>query len=107
MEALQGRAVLYLGNHQVGIESLIFSIVASALQKVPTLTLAKVEHQQSWQLDVVGPALHTPAEVALRDAEDLGAPQVVAVDDGHRRSAGAARAAGLRRVLGGAAHRRP
>ena len=48
MQALEGKAVLYLGNHQVGIESLLFSVVASALQRVPTLTLAKVEHQQSW-----------------------------------------------------------
>ncbi|MEM9072743.1 MAG: beta-ketoacyl synthase N-terminal-like domain-containing protein [Myxococcota bacterium] len=48
LQALQGRGVLYLGNHQVGIESLLFSIVTGALQRVPTLTLAKDEHRQSW-----------------------------------------------------------
>ena len=48
LAALRGRSVLYLANHQVGIESLLFSIVSGALQGQPTLTLAKTEHQQSW-----------------------------------------------------------
>ena len=48
MEALTGRSCLYLANHQVGVESLVFSIVASALNAVPTVTLAKIEHQDTW-----------------------------------------------------------
>ncbi|MEM7155126.1 MAG: beta-ketoacyl synthase N-terminal-like domain-containing protein [Myxococcota bacterium] len=44
----RGRSVLYLANHQVGIESLLFSIVASALGEVPTVTLAKAEHRETW-----------------------------------------------------------
>jgi acyl transferase domain-containing protein/3-hydroxymyristoyl/3-hydroxydecanoyl-(acyl carrier protein) dehydratase/1-acyl-sn-glycerol-3-phosphate acyltransferase len=46
--ALRGRSVLYLANHQTGVESLLFSIVASALNEVPTVTLAKVEHRDTW-----------------------------------------------------------
>ncbi|MFT7580541.1 MAG: acyl transferase domain-containing protein/3-hydroxymyristoyl [Myxococcota bacterium] len=46
--ALRGQSVLYLANHQVGVESLIFSIVASALGGVPTVTLAKAEHRDTW-----------------------------------------------------------
>ncbi|MEM9190372.1 MAG: 1-acyl-sn-glycerol-3-phosphate acyltransferase [Myxococcota bacterium] len=48
MVPLRDRSVLYLANHQVGVESLIFSIVASALMGLPTLTVAKIEHLHSW-----------------------------------------------------------
>lgn len=72
---LRGQAVLYLGNHQVGIESLIFSIVASALQQVPTLTLAKVEHQQSWLGKLIGhcftyPGIEDPGVITYFDRTD-------------------------------------
>ncbi len=75
LAALEGRAVLYLGNHQVGIESLIFSIVASALQRVPTLTLAKVEHQQSWLGKLIGecfsyPGIADPGVITYFDRSD-------------------------------------
>jgi 1-acyl-sn-glycerol-3-phosphate acyltransferase len=40
--------LLYLGNHQIGVESLLFSIIASALGEVPTVTLAKDEHRSTW-----------------------------------------------------------
>ena len=46
--ALRGRSTLYLANHQVGIESLLFSIIASGLSGVPTVTLAKEEHRTTW-----------------------------------------------------------
>ncbi|MEB3222562.1 MAG: beta-ketoacyl synthase N-terminal-like domain-containing protein [Candidatus Sericytochromatia bacterium] len=45
---MHGRGALYLANHQVGIESLLFSLIISALGGVPTGTLAKVEHRDSW-----------------------------------------------------------
>jgi 3-hydroxymyristoyl/3-hydroxydecanoyl-(acyl carrier protein) dehydratase/1-acyl-sn-glycerol-3-phosphate acyltransferase len=45
---MRGRSVLYLANHQTGVESLIFSVVASALNRVPTVTLAKIEHRETW-----------------------------------------------------------
>ncbi len=73
--ALHGRSVLYLGNHQTGIESLIFSIVASALQGVPTLTLAKTEHMTSWlgrliQHCFTWPGAKDPGVIAYFDRSD-------------------------------------
>lgn len=47
-EAIRGKSVLYLANHQVAIESLLFSIIASGLSGVPTVTLAKEEHRTTW-----------------------------------------------------------
>jgi 1-acyl-sn-glycerol-3-phosphate acyltransferase len=47
-DAVRGRSVLYLANHQVGIESLLLSTLLSGLSGVPTVTPAKVEHRTSW-----------------------------------------------------------
>ena len=46
--AIQGKPALFLANHQTAVESLLFSIVASALIGSPTVTVAKVEHKQTW-----------------------------------------------------------
>jgi len=46
--ALRGRSVLYLANHQTGVESMIFSVVVSGLNRMPTVTLAKIEHRETW-----------------------------------------------------------
>ncbi|MFT4704458.1 MAG: 3-hydroxymyristoyl/3-hydroxydecanoyl-(acyl carrier protein) dehydratase, partial [Bradymonadia bacterium] len=45
---LKGRSVLYVANHETGVESLMFSMIASALNGVPTVTLAKAEHRHTW-----------------------------------------------------------
>ena len=75
LAAVAGRPVLYLGNHQVGIESLIFSIVISALQRVPTLTLAKVEHRESWLGRLIAhcfeyPGVEDPGVITYFDRAD-------------------------------------
>ena len=75
MEAIRGRAVLYLGNHQVGIESLLFSIIASALNSVPTLTLAKQEHRESWLGKLIAhcftyPGVRDPGVITYFDRSD-------------------------------------
>ncbi|MFK7989539.1 MAG: beta-ketoacyl synthase N-terminal-like domain-containing protein [Sandaracinaceae bacterium] len=78
-----GRSVLYLGNHQTGIESLIFSIVASALQGTPTLTLAKTEHRTSWLGRLIGhcftwPRVQDPGVIAYFDRTDpTSLPRIV------------------------------
>jgi len=46
--AVHGRPVLYLANHQVGVESLLFSILSGGLTEVPTVTVAKAEHRGTW-----------------------------------------------------------
>lgn len=48
LDAVRGRPAIFLANHQTGVESLIFSILASGLTEVPTVTLAKIEHQHTW-----------------------------------------------------------
>ncbi|MEN0061780.1 MAG: beta-ketoacyl synthase N-terminal-like domain-containing protein [Myxococcota bacterium] len=45
---VSGRSLLYLGNHQVGVESLLFSMLASGIHGVNTVTVAKAEHRESW-----------------------------------------------------------
>lgn len=47
-EAVRGKSILYLANHQTAIESLLFSIAVSGLSRTPTVTLAKIEHQHTW-----------------------------------------------------------
>jgi 1-acyl-sn-glycerol-3-phosphate acyltransferase len=47
-DKVRGRSCLYLANHQVAIESLLFGVVASALSATPAVTLAKAEHKTSW-----------------------------------------------------------
>ena len=46
--AVRGRPALFLANHQTAVESLLFSIVVSALIETPTVTVAKTEHQDTW-----------------------------------------------------------
>jgi 3-hydroxymyristoyl/3-hydroxydecanoyl-(acyl carrier protein) dehydratase/1-acyl-sn-glycerol-3-phosphate acyltransferase len=75
--ALQGRSVLYLANHQVGIESPLFSVLVSALGGVPTATLAKAEHRESWlgqllTLAFAYPGLADPELILFFDRQDQG-----------------------------------
>jgi 1-acyl-sn-glycerol-3-phosphate acyltransferase len=46
--AIRGRPVLYLGNHQTMVESLMFVVLLGPLSGVQTLGLAKIEHRTSW-----------------------------------------------------------
>ena len=46
--ALNHKPRLYLANHQVGIESILFVFAVSALSNSVINTVAKFEHQQSW-----------------------------------------------------------
>ena len=47
-QALNGKPRLYLANHQVGIESILFVLFVSTLGESVTNIVAKTEHQQSW-----------------------------------------------------------
>jgi 1-acyl-sn-glycerol-3-phosphate acyltransferase len=40
--------VLYLANHQTGVESMLFALVMGSLTHVDVAAVAKAEHQQSW-----------------------------------------------------------
>jgi 1-acyl-sn-glycerol-3-phosphate acyltransferase len=74
-ESVRGRSVLYLANHQVGIESLLFSMVVGALSNVTCLTLAKAEHRTSWlgrliQESFSYPGVRDPGMIAFFRRED-------------------------------------
>ncbi len=81
--ALRGRSVLYLANHQTGVESLLFSIVASALNEVPTVTLAKIEHRRTWLGKLIAhsfayPGVADPRVMTFFDREDKASlPRVI------------------------------
>jgi acyl transferase domain-containing protein/3-hydroxymyristoyl/3-hydroxydecanoyl-(acyl carrier protein) dehydratase/1-acyl-sn-glycerol-3-phosphate acyltransferase len=82
--ALRGKSVLYLANHQTGVESLLFSIVASALNEVPTVTLAKIEHRTTWLGRLIRhsfsyPGVRDPLLMTFFDREDRSSlPRVIA-----------------------------
>ncbi|MDD2744411.1 MAG: polyketide synthase dehydratase domain-containing protein, partial [Rhodocyclaceae bacterium] len=72
---VQGRSCLYLANHQVGIESLLFSVLISALSKTSTVTLAKAEHRTSWLGNLIAhnftyPGVVDPGVITFFDRDD-------------------------------------
>ena len=83
--ALRGRGVLYLANHQVGIESILFSLIASGLSGVLTVTLAKIEHRTTWLGNLIRhafawPGAHDPGVITYFDRgnrEEL--PRIIGV----------------------------
>jgi len=42
------RGILFVANHQVGVESALFAMIASAWTRMTTVALAKAEHRESW-----------------------------------------------------------
>ncbi|MGZ5051726.1 MAG: beta-ketoacyl synthase N-terminal-like domain-containing protein [Methylobacter sp.] len=58
--ALQGKPVLYLGNHQTGVESFLFLSIVTTLARVPAGAIAKQEHRETW----IG-AVHKLADLAM------------------------------------------
>ncbi|MBX7197070.1 MAG: polyketide synthase dehydratase domain-containing protein [Sandaracinaceae bacterium] len=92
-QKVAGRSALYLGNHQVGIESLLFGIVIAALTRIPTLTLAKQEHRETWlgKLILHGfsyPGLRDPRVIAYFDRSDPASLPRILAELGARMSAG-------------------
>ncbi len=82
-EAARGRPLLFLGNHQVMIESLLFSVVSAALSGLPVKTLAEVERRTSWVGQLVDhsfsyPGVKDPGVITFIEREDLASgPAVV------------------------------
>ncbi|MFO0761207.1 MAG: polyketide synthase dehydratase domain-containing protein [Byssovorax sp.] len=75
LERVRGRSCLFLGNHQVAIESLLFSVIASTLVGAPTVTLAKAEHRSSWVGELIAksfsyPGVRDPGLITFFDRED-------------------------------------
>jgi acyl transferase domain-containing protein/3-hydroxymyristoyl/3-hydroxydecanoyl-(acyl carrier protein) dehydratase len=73
--AVRGRSCLYLGNHQVAIESLLFSTLVGGLSRVSTVTLAKAEHRTTWigkliELSFSYPGVPDPKMIVFFQRED-------------------------------------
>lgn len=76
--ALRGRSCLFLANHQVGVESLLFSVLAAGLSAQPVVTLAKAEHRTSWLGKMIEhtfsyPKVRDPRLIMFFEREDRGA----------------------------------
>ncbi len=91
--AVRGRSVLYLANHQVGIESLLFSIIVSGLSNVVTVTLAKAEHETSWlgrfiQHGFAYPGVTDPRVITYFDRADPESLAAIIADLGRKMAQG-------------------
>jgi 3-oxoacyl-(acyl-carrier-protein) synthase/3-hydroxymyristoyl/3-hydroxydecanoyl-(acyl carrier protein) dehydratase/1-acyl-sn-glycerol-3-phosphate acyltransferase len=82
-EAIRGKSALYLANHQVGVESLLFSILAGGLSRVPTVTLAKAEHRGTWLGHLIRhcfayPGVRDPKLITYFDRDDKASlPKII------------------------------
>ncbi len=47
-ETIRSKPAIYLANHQVAVESILFNVIVSALSNLPLKVIAKKEHRQSW-----------------------------------------------------------
>jgi hypothetical protein len=54
MAAIRGRSVLFLGNHQVQVESILVTAIGSWLTDTTVVTMANAKHEQRW----VGSLVH-------------------------------------------------
>ncbi|HJK95651.1 MAG TPA: 1-acyl-sn-glycerol-3-phosphate acyltransferase [Polyangiaceae bacterium LLY-WYZ-14_1] len=75
LAAVSGRAAVFLANHQTMVESLLFSILASALIQRPTMTIAKAEHRTSWLGTLIAhcfayPGVEDPEVITFFDRDD-------------------------------------
>lgn len=75
LDDLKGKPALFLGNHQVGIESLVFSVACAAVQGTPILIIAKEEHKETWlgkliALSSAFPGIRLPRPMMFFDRDD-------------------------------------
>ena len=61
---LKGRSVLYLGNHQTQIESMLFLLAMSSMMDLPVVALANAKHRTRWLGELVA---HTFSYPGMRD----------------------------------------
>ena len=85
VEAFQGRPLLFLANHQVGVESLLFSLLSPSVNGMSTVALAKSEHRSTWvgrllELILAWPGAVDPSLLTFYDRQDPGSFGAV-VDD--------------------------
>jgi acyl transferase domain-containing protein/3-hydroxymyristoyl/3-hydroxydecanoyl-(acyl carrier protein) dehydratase len=74
-EKIEGRSVIYLGNHQVQVESLLFPMMIQVLSQRRVVTIASAEHQKGWvgrlnDLWYEHPGLNFPKHIVYFDQND-------------------------------------
>ena len=89
LRALRGRSTLFLANHQVGIESVLFAVVAGATVGTPTTALAKIEHQTSWIGQLIShcfsyPGVEDPQVITFFERENMRSLPLIIRDLGRR-----------------------
>jgi acyl transferase domain-containing protein/3-hydroxymyristoyl/3-hydroxydecanoyl-(acyl carrier protein) dehydratase/1-acyl-sn-glycerol-3-phosphate acyltransferase len=57
-EQVVGRPALYLGNHQIQVESILITLLTAALSQTHVVTIAKAEHERGWVGQLIR-ALHS------------------------------------------------
>ena len=77
LEELQRQRVLFVANHQVGIESPLFSLLGAVLNRRPVVAIAKREHEASWLGRLVGlvqryPGVTAPPMLRFFDRDNQG-----------------------------------
>ncbi len=60
---LRGRSVVFLGNHQVAIESPLFSMLVSSMIDSIVVTIAKMEHKTGWLGRLIAHSFSYPGAV--------------------------------------------
>ena len=66
--ALAGQSVLFLGNHETQIESLLITILASVLTDTTVITMANAKHETGWVGELVRDLFSYPG---LKDPENI------------------------------------
>lgn len=77
LEAYRGKGCIFVANHQVGIESLLFSLLSAALTDTPVVTVAKKEHRDSWLGELIAagfahPSVEDPGVITFFDRQNAG-----------------------------------
>jgi PfaB family protein len=60
-KSVYGRSALYLGNHQIQLESILFTLLATALSQSHVVTIAKAAHRRGWVGQLIGLAYGHPS----------------------------------------------
>lgn len=81
--ALRGRPCLFLANHQIGIESLLFSLLVTSLTDTTLVTVAKAEHRTTWIGRLIAssfsrPGIVDPGVITFFDRNDPSSLQTIA-----------------------------
>ena len=72
LSAVKGRPCLFLANHQVGLESLLFALIGAHFNDRSIVTIAKQEHRETWMGKLIAlcsgyPGIDLPRSIMFFD----------------------------------------